>query len=485
MGLGNIGITESYPEVSKEEMQSKLDVLKERFLTNYNPSLNERIDRIKRVQKLVAENTDSFHKALQEDFGTRHEQLSLLADTLPVINNGNDVLKHISKWIKPEKRKPNFPLGLLGGKAFVQFQPYGVVGLISPWNFPLNLSIAPLIEIFAAGNNAMMKLSEFVPATSELTEKLINEYFSSDEAVVINGGPKTSQDFVSLPFDHLLYTGSTNVARKVAAEAGKNLVPLTLELGGKSPVIVGPNAKMKKSVDKIMMGKLVNGGQICIAPDYVFVPENKEEEFVNHAIEAVNSTYPTIKNNPDYTSIIHLNHYERLSSYLEDARSKGAKIIEINPANEDLSQQEFHKMLPTIILNPTDDMEIMKNEIFGPILPVKTYSNFNDTIKYINKNPKALAIYYFGDDNSEIENVLNNTSSGQAVINEVLFQFSMHDLPFGGVGPSGMGAYHGYDGFKNFSHKRSVLKGQNLVNAGAMVSAPFSESTEKNIRRLS
>ena len=234
-----------------------------------------------------------------------------------------------------------------------------------------------------------------------------------------------------------------------------------------------------------MMGKLVNGGQICIAPDYVFVPENKEEEFVNHAIEAVNGTYPTIKNNPDYTSIIHLNHYERLSSYLEDARSKGAKIIEINPANEDLSQQEFHKMLPTIILNPTDDMEIMKNEIFGPILPVKTYSNFNDTIKYINKNPKALAIYYFGDDNSEIENVLNNTSSGQAVINEVLFQFSMHDLPFGGVGPSGMGAYHGYDGFKNFSHKRSVLKGQNLVNAGAMVSAPFSESTEKNIRRLS
>lgn len=485
MGLGNIAISENYPEVSREEMESKLKVLKEKFLTSYNPSFNERKDRIERLQKLVEVNSDAFHKALEEDFGTRHEQLSLLSDTLPVINNAKDVLKHLKKWMKPEKRKPNFPLGLLGSKAFVQFQPYGVVGIISPWNFPLNLSIAPLVEIFAAGNNAMMKLSEFVPATSELTERLFKEYFSPEEAVVINGGPKTSQEFSSLPFDHLLFTGSTNVARKVSASAAENLVPLTLELGGKSPVIIGPNAKMKKSVDKIMMGKLVNAGQICIAPDYIFLPEGKEDEFVQHATEFVHAAYPTIKSNPDYTSIIHLNHFERLKNYLSDAQSKGAKVIEINPANEDLSQQEFHKVLPTIILNPTEEMDVMKNEIFGPILPVKTYSNFTDTIEYINKNPKALALYYFGDDQSEINNILDNTTSGQAVINEVLFQFSMHDLPFGGVGPSGMGAYHGYDGFKNFSHKRSVLKGQNLINAGSLVSAPYSESTEKNIRRLS
>ena len=485
MGLGNIAISENYPEVSREEMESKLKVLKEKFLTSYNPSFNERKDRIERLKKLVEVNSDAFHKALEEDFGTRHEQLSLLSDTLPVINNAKDVLKHLKKWMKPEKRKPNFPLGLLGSKAFVQFQPYGVVGIISPWNFPLNLSIAPLVEIFAAGNNAMMKLSEFVPATSELTERLFKEYFSPEEAIVINGGPKTSQEFSSLPFDHLLFTGSTNVARKVSASAAENLVPLTLELGGKSPVIIGPNAKMKKSVDKIMMGKLVNAGQICIAPDYIFLPEGKEDEFVQHATEFVHAAYPTIKNNPDYTSIIHLNHFERLKNYLSDAQSKGAKIIEINPANEDLSQQEFHKVLPTIILNPTEEMDVMKNEIFGPILPVKTYSNFTDTIEYINKNPKALALYYFGDDQSEINNILDNTTSGQAVINEVLFQFSMHDLPFGGVGPSGMGAYHGYDGFKNFSHKRSVLKGQNLINAGSLVSAPYSESTEKNIRRLS
>ena len=325
MGLGNVSIGSTYPEVSRDEMLSKLNKLKQPFLKNFNPDLNVRIDRIKRIQTLVEENIDAFHDALRSDFGTRHEQLSLMADTMPVINNAKDALKNIKRWVKPDKRKPNFPLGLLGAKAYVQFQPYGVVGVISPWNFPLTLSIAPLIEIFAAGNNAMMKLSEFVPATSELTEELVKKFFTEEEVVVINGGPKTSADFATLAFDHLLFTGSTNVARKVSQAAAENLVPLTLELGGKSPVIVGPNAKLKKSVDKIMMGKLVNAGQICIAPDYIFVPQNKEDEFVQHATDFVKSHYPTVRNNPDYTSIIHLNHYERLKELIRDAEEKGAK----------------------------------------------------------------------------------------------------------------------------------------------------------------
>ena len=484
MGLGNISITGNYPEVSKDTMLSKLSILKEPFLENFNPNINDRIDRIKRIQKLVEENIDAFHKSLREDFGSRHEQLSLMADTMPVINNAKHALKNIKKWVKQDNRKPNFPLGLLGSKAYVQFQPYGVVGIISPWNFPLTLSIAPLIEIFAAGNNAMIKLSEFVPATSELTEKLINKYFTEKEVVIINGGPQTSQSFAGLPFDHLLFTGSTNVAKKVASEAASNLVPMTLELGGKSPAIVSSNSKMKKSVDKIMMGKLLNAGQICVSPDYVFVQEDQTEEFVQHAKDHVAENYPTIKNNPDYTSIIHLNHFERLNELVQDAKSKGATVIEINPAQEDFSQQEHHKIVPTLILNPTDDMKVMQEEIFGPLMPVKTYKDFNETVNFINKNPKALALYYFGDDKTEMNNVLDNTSSGQAVMNDVLFQFSMHDLPFGGVGPSGMGAYHGYDGFKNFSHKRSVLKGQNILDAGKMITAPFTESTEKNIKRL-
>ena len=484
MGLGNISITGNYPEVSKDTMLSKLSILKEPFLENFNPNINDRIDRIKRIQKLVEENIDAFHKSLREDFGSRHEQLSLMADTMPVINNAKHALKNIKKWVKQDNRKPNFPLGLLGSKAYVQFQPYGVVGIISPWNFPLTLSIAPLIEIFAAGNNAMIKLSEFVPATSELTEKLINKYFTEKEVVIINGGPQTSQSFAGLPFDHLLFTGSTNVAKKVASEAASNLVPMTLELGGKSPAIVSSNAKMKKSVDKIMMGKLLNAGQICVSPDYVFVQEDQTEEFVQHAKDHVAENYPTIKNNPDYTSLIHLNHFERQNELVQDAKSKGATVIEINPAQEDFSQQEHHKIVPTLILNPTDDMKVMQEEIFGPLMPVKTYKDFNETVNFINKNPKALALYYFGDDKTEMNNVLDNTSSGQAVMNDVLFQFSMHDLPFGGVGPSGMGAYHGYDGFKNFSHKRSVLKGQNILDAGKMITAPFTESTEKNIKRL-
>ena len=484
MGLGGVGIDGTYPEVSKDLMLSKLSVLKDQFTENYNPDIKVRVDRIKRLQLLVEENMDSFHKALQSDFGSRHEQMSLLSDTLPVINNAKDALKNIHKWMKTEKRKPNFPLGLLGAKAYIQFQPYGVVGIISPWNFPLILSIAPLVEVLAAGNNAMMKLSEFVPATSELTEELISKYFNEKEVVVINGGPKTSQEFSSLPFDHLLFTGSTAVARKVALSAAENLVPLTLELGGKSPSIISQNAKIKKTVDQIMTGKLLNSGQICISPDYVFAPSDKVSEFVEYAKNHVSERYPTIKNNPDYTSIIHLNHYDRLNNLINDAREKGAEIIEINPANEDLSQQQYHKIAPTLGLNPTDDMKIMQEEIVGPLLPVTAYNNFSDVISYVNTLPKALALYYFGNEKSEIDELLNKTSSGQIAINDLISQFAMHDLPFGGVGPSGMGSYHGYDGFKNFSHKRAVLKGQNLIDAAKLITAPFNEKTEKNIRNL-
>ena len=485
MGLGGINVATEYPEISKDDLQKSLDKLKARFLNGSFPDYNERVDRITRLKNLVEENSDSFHKALQDDFGTRHEQLSLLSDTMPVIGTAKHTLKNLKKWMKPEKRKPNFPLGLLGAKAFIQHQPYGVVGIISPWNFPLNLSLAPLVEIFAAGNNAMMKLSEFVPATSNLTEELIKKYFTDDEAIVINGGPQTSQSFSGLAFDHLLFTGSTQVAKKIASEASTNLVPLTLELGGKSPVVIGPNAKMKKSVDKIMMGKLLNAGQICVAPDYVFVPENKEKEFIDHANEYVQESYPTLKNNPDYTSVIHLNHYERLKGYIDDAKSKGAKIVELNPAHEDLSQQENHKIAPTIIINPTEDMDVMKNEIFGPILPVISYKDLDETITYINQKPKALALYYFGDDELEINELLNKTSSGQMVINDVVWQFGMSDLPFGGVGPSGSGACHGHDGFLNFSHNRAVLRQQNILNAGKLIGAPYSEKTEKNIKNFS
>ena len=484
MGLGGILSQDGLPDTSLDIMTEKLTRLKKPFLETFNPSVSSRKDRINRIIKLIEENSDDIHSSLSKDFGSRHEQISQLTDTLATISHAKHVLKKLDSWIKPEKRKARFPLNLLGSSAHVHFQPFGVVGIIAPWNFPISLSLGPLIEVFAAGNNAMMKLSEFVPITSKLLQELVNKYFTEDEIVVINGGVETSSNFTSLPFDHLLYTGSTAVAKKVCSAVADNLVPVTLELGGKSPIVIGDKADMKKSAQQIMTGKTVNAGQICIAPDYTFITESKVDEFIYNAREFIQKSFPTIKNNPDYTSIIHLNHYERLNSMVEDARNKGAEIIELNPANEDFSQQEHHKIPPTLILNPTEDMDVMKEEIFGPLMPIKTYKNFDEVIRYINLKPKALALYYFGNNNNEIDKIINDTSSGQAVFNEWGFQYAYDDLPFGGVGPSGSGSYHGREGFKNFSHNRAVLKGQKILNLWSLVGAPFTEKTDKAAKRF-
>ena len=484
MGLGGISSNDGLPETSLDFMTEKLLKLKEPFLQSFNPSAKSRKDRINRVIQLIEENSDALHTAISKDFGSRHEQMSQLTDTLATVSHAKHVLKKIDQWMKPEKRKARFPLNLLGSSAYVQHQPYGVIGIIAPWNFPISLSLGPLVEVFAAGNNAMIKLSEFVPETSKLVEELVNKYFSEEELVVINGGVETSSNFTSLSFDHLLYTGSTAVAKKVCAAVANNLVPVTLELGGKSPVVIGDKVDMKKSVQQIMTGKTVNAGQICIAPDYTFIPTAKVDEFIDNARDFVQTSFPTLKNNPDYTSIIHLNHYERLNALVDDARSKGAQIVELNPANEDFSQQEYHKIPPTLILNPTEDMVVMQEEIFGPIMPVKTYENFNDVVSYINLKPKALALYYFGNSKEEINRIVNDTSSGQAVFNEWGFQYAYDDLPFGGVGPSGSGAYHGKEGFKNFSHNRAVVKAQKLLNLWSMVGAPYTEKTDKAAKRF-
>lgn len=485
MGLGGINTESIYADIPFEELSSKLDILKQRYIDGNIPGLAERKERLKKLIDIVEDNSDAFGEAIQSDFGTRHQQISLLADVRSTLSFANYSYKNVSSWMQPEKRSPNFPLNLLGAKARVHYQPYGVVGIISPWNFPVNLSIGPLVDAFAAGNAAMIKLSEFVPRTSQLVENLIKENFSESEVVVINGAMQTSIDFTKLPFDHLIYTGSTDIAKKVSSEAAKNLVPLTLELGGKSPTIVSKNADLQKSINKIMFGKLFNGGQICVSPDYGFIPENKINDFISASKEFVGEKFPTIKNNPDYTSLVHQSHYERVRGYIDDARAKGAEIIEINPANEDFSQQEHHKIPPTFVLNVNDDMEIMKNEIFGPVMPLMTYKDFDESIAYINKRPKPLAMYYFGSDDNEINQLQNRTSSGSLVVNETIFQTAQYNLPFGGVGSSGSGSYRGKDGFKNFSHKRSFFKGSSLIDATKLIFAPYDEKTEKNIKRLS
>ncbi|MEO1305599.1 MAG: coniferyl aldehyde dehydrogenase [Pseudomonadota bacterium] len=446
------------------------------------PSLAQREAWIDKSIDLLVTHGDALSNAMAEDFGHRSLDQSALTDIAGSIGALKFSRKHMRKWMRPEKRKVEFPLGLLGSKAHIQYQPKGVVGIISPWNFPVNLTFAPLANVFAAGNRAMIKPSEFTEKTSELMAELISKYYTEEEVAVVTGGPDIGAAFTKLPFDHIVFTGATSIAHHVMRAAADNLVPLTLELGGKSPVILGKSADVEKAASRIMAGKTLNAGQICLAPDYAFVPEEKTGDFVGAAQAAVGKMFADgLKDNDDYTSIVNQRHYERLNSYLEDAREKGAEVIEINPQDENFSQQPHHKMAPHIVLNPTDDMKVMQDEIFGPILPLKSYSQTQDAVAYINDNPRPLGLYYFGDDANERDMVLNNTTSGGVTVNDVIFHVAQEDLPFGGVGPSGMGAYHGRDGFYEFSHKKAIYTqtGNEIL---AMMRPPYTDKFRKQIQ---
>ena len=349
------------------------------------------------------------------------------------------------------------------------------MGVISPWNFPVNLTFGPLAGILAAGNRAMIKPSEYTPATSELMKTMFASSFSEEEIAVITGGPEVGEAFSRLAFDHLIFTGATSVARHVMRAAAENLVPLTLELGGKSPVILGRSADLDTAAARVMNGKTLNAGQICLAPDYVLAPEESMAGFVEAARASVTRMFPTIKDNPDYTSVIAQRHYDRITGYIEDARAKGAQVVELKPEGEDLSQQEHRKIAPTLILDPTDDMKVMQEEIFGPVLPVKSYRSVDEAIAYVNGRERPLGLYYFGADEGEREKVLNSTTSGGVTINDVVMHVAQEELPFGGVGPSGMGSYHGADGFREFSHRKAIYTQlRKDIGALKMLRPPYS-----------
>ena len=440
-------------------MQNVLQRQKAANIKDGAPDAELRIDRLNRCIALLIKYEDKVAKALNADFGNRPEAVSGITDIAGSIGPLKHARASLKRWMRPEKR-PTTPalLGLFGAKAEVRYQPKGVVGVISPWNFPVNLTMAPLAGILAAGNRAMIKPSEYTPATSELMAEMFGSVFTEDEIAVFVGGPEVGQAFAELAFDHLIFTGATGVARHVMAAAAKNLVPLTLELGGKSPVILGRSADLGVSTARIMAGKTMNAGQICLAPDYVLAPEDKLPAFVAEAKKAVAAMFPTIKDNPDYTAVIADRHYDRIQGYLDDARAKGAEVVEINPAGEDFSQQEHRKIPPTLVLNPTPDMKVMQEEIFGPVLPVMTYRGVEEAIAYVNAHDRPLGLYYFGSDEKERETVLAHTTTGGVTVNDVIFHVAQEELPFGGVGPSGMGSYHGHDGFKEFSHRRSVYQ---------------------------
>jgi coniferyl-aldehyde dehydrogenase len=483
MGQGRKSVEADMEEQSRESMLNVLERQRQAYLSEGVVSLATRQDRLERAVALLINNEQLLVDAMTSDFGHRSEHQSLFTDVAASIGPLRHAQKALPKWIKSEKRKPGFPLNLLGAKARVDYQPLGVVGVISPWNFPVNLTFTPLAGILAAGNRCMIKPSEYTPATSEAMAEIIAKAFDETEIAVITGGPQTGGDFSGLPFDHLLFTGATSIARHVMRAASDNLVPVTLELGGKSPVVVGRSADMQKTTDAIMAGKMMNAGQICLAPDYVFVPEESVDEFVSSTQASVAKMFPTLLDNPDYTSVVNQRHFDRLNSYIDDAREKGAEVVEINPAGEDFRQQPHHKIPPTLVLNPTDEMAIMQDEIFGPLLPVKSYGQLDESIDYINDKPRPLGLYYFGADKQEEDQVLSHTTSGGVTVNDVVMHVAQEDLPFGGVGPSGMGSYHGLDGFRTFSHAKAVFT-QTKLNVAEMAGLrpPYGEKILKTIR---
>jgi coniferyl-aldehyde dehydrogenase len=444
-----------------------------------------RKDRIQRAMKLLTDHADDLCKVMAADFGNRSPHQSMITDIAGTVNFGNYCLKHMDKWSRPEKRHVQFPLGLLGAKAEVRYEPKGVVGILSPWNFPVNLSFGPLMQIFAAGNRAMIKPSEFTEKTSLLTKELVEEYFTPDECAVFTGGPEVAAAFSELPFDHLIFTGSTATGRKVMESAAKNLVPVTLELGGKSPVFLGESADFAKAGERVALGKMLNAGQICLAPDYLYVPESKQDEAIHGVWQGTANMYPTLLDNEDYASVVTDRHFDRLQELVADARDKGAEVIEVNPGNEDFSNTNARKMPLTILKNVNDDMRAMQEEIFGPVLPVKTYRHIDEAIDYVNDHDRPLGLYFFGQDSDEREKVLSRTISGGVTVNDVIFHVSMEDLPFGGVGPSGMGSYHGVEGFREFSHARSIYT-QPKIDVAKLggFKPPYGPATEKAVKTM-
>ena len=465
-------------------MRDTFDRQRAAFMAELPVSIVVRKDRLKRAAAMISDNAGRFCDALSEDFGHRSREQSMLTDIAGAVGPINQAIKHVDRWAKREKRSVQFPLGLLGARAWVEYQPKGVVGVIAPWNFPVNLVMGPVAGAFAAGNRVMVKTSEYTPRTAALFEEVVGSYFPNEELAFFSGGPDVGKAFAELPFDHLLFTGATGIGRHILHAATDNLTPVTLELGGKSPVIVGRSADLAQATERVVMGKMLNAGQICLAPDYMLVPAEDEGRVVEGLRRAASALYPTLLANPDYTSIVNDRHFQRLGDWLDDACAKGATVEQVNPANEDFAAANARKMPLTIVRDATDDMVLMQEEIFGPILPIRRYETIDGAIDEVNRRPRPLGTYYFGRDEAERRRVLDRTISGGVSLDDVIFHVSMEDLPFGGIGPSGMGAYHGQDGFRTFSHAKAVFKQARLdVARLAGIKPPYGPATMKAVKR--
>ena len=413
------------------------------FAANPMPSAEQRIQWLKSLSELLTEQQDALIAAISRDFSNRSADETLLAELMPSLHGIHYASRRIRKWMKPSRRSVG--LQFMPAAAKVVYQPLGVVGIIVPWNYPLFLAIGPLTGALAAGNRVMIKMSESTPATSQLVKDLLARVFPEDLVSVALGEAEVGMAFSKLPFDHLLFTGATSIGRHVMRAAAENLTPVTLELGGKSPAIVSADVPLEHAAERIAFGKTLNAGQTCVAPDYVLVPRDRVDGFVSAYRDVVQRFYPQLKDNPDYTAIINERQLARLNGYLQDAQAKGARIVPIYP------EAQGRRLPQSLVLDVNDDMKLMQDEIFGPLLPVVPYERLDDAFAYVNARPRPLALYYFGYDKREQQRVLHETHSGGVCLNDTLLHVAQDDMPFGGIGPSGMGHYHGHEGFLNFS----------------------------------
>ncbi len=458
----------------------QLDEIKAAYAAEPNPSLEVRLERIGRIEQMLTLNEEKICKALEADFGVRNPMESRLVELQMIYQACKHAQKHLKTWMKPCLVETPGYLG--SSHAWTEMQSMGVVGLISPWNYPVQLALLPAIAAFAAGNRVWLKPSERSSRTSGFLASLIQEYFHPSEFCVTTGGADVAESFAALPFDHLFFTGSEDIGKKVMRAAADHLTPITLELGGKSPAIVDPSANLKDAAASIIYGKLINAGQTCIAPDYVLVHASNRDAFVQELKSAAQKQF---SNAEELTGAIDGRQLERWNHLLRDAVDRGAQAIPL------ISNGEHNAtyFTPVALLDISEEALIMQEEIFGPILPIIAINDTASSIRYINERPKPLALYWFGKDKPVMQRILNETRSGGVTINDTLLHASIEDLPFGGIGASGMGAYHGKAGFDTFSHRKSILEvrgffGLHFLRGTRLARPPYGKRVERLLRWL-
>lgn len=444
------------------------------------PGYKQRMEALRNLELALMARKDAIVRCISDDFGGRAAEETLTLELVPSLNEIRHARRNLKRWMQP--RHADVPWQFWPARARVMYQPLGVAGILSAWNYPLFLTLGPLSSALAAGNHAMIKPSELAPRTAEFIRGMIAELYPPEYVTVITGDAGVASEFARLPFDHLLFTGSERVGKLVMKAASENLTPVTLELGGKSPALVHASYPLRVAVERILAGKLYNAGQTCVAPDYVLIPRDRQDEFVSLARDTVARMYPKLLSNPDYTRIISTAHYRRLRHLIEEAGNSGAKVIEINPASEACAEDN-RVMPPTLVLEAPAVTQIMQEEIFGPALPVIPYGELEEAIAYINARPRPLALYYFDHNGGRIQHVLAGTTAGGVTVNDCMFHVGQPCLPFGGVGASGMGHYHGFDGFETFSKKKGIFL-QSRWTPVSLLRPPYSERARRILRLI-